>query len=129
MSETIRVPSLRDFSSKDDRQTIEGRMTALIEDAAEDIERCGNTCDTYVKLRSVTKVLRSRSWNSTLADLATSFTKRKLQFRFMLSVHVSISIDQANKTLNSLSDRQQVFEQKSVSTLSAKGFRLQSCTF
>ena len=32
-----------------DGQTIEGRMQKLCADVAEDIKRCGNTCDTYLK--------------------------------------------------------------------------------
>lgn len=32
-----------------DGQTIEGRMRKLCVDVAEDIKRCANTCDTYLK--------------------------------------------------------------------------------
>ena len=32
-----------------DGQTIEGRMKTLCEDVAEDIKKCANTCDTYLK--------------------------------------------------------------------------------
>ena len=33
-----------------DGQTIEGRMQTLCVDVAEDIKRCVDTCDTYLKL-------------------------------------------------------------------------------
>ena len=33
-----------------DGQTIEGRMKKLCEDVAEDIKKCANACDTYLKL-------------------------------------------------------------------------------
>ena len=33
-----------------DGQTIEGRMQKLCADVAEDIKKCANTCDTYLKL-------------------------------------------------------------------------------
>ena len=32
-----------------DGQTIEGRMQKLCEDVAEDIKKCANACDTYLK--------------------------------------------------------------------------------
>ena len=32
-----------------DGQTIEGRMQKLCEDVAEDIKKCANTCDAYLK--------------------------------------------------------------------------------
>jgi hypothetical protein len=33
-----------------DGQTIEGRLQKLCANVAEDIKRCANTCDTYLKL-------------------------------------------------------------------------------
>ena len=33
-----------------DGQTIEGRMKKLCEDVAEDIKKCANACDAYLKL-------------------------------------------------------------------------------
>ena len=33
-----------------DGQTIKGRMQGLCEDVAEDIKKCANACDTYLKL-------------------------------------------------------------------------------
>ena len=33
-----------------DGQTIEGRMQKLCEDVAEDIKKCANACDAYLKL-------------------------------------------------------------------------------
>jgi len=33
-----------------DGQTIEGRMQELCKNVAEDIKKCANTCDTYLKL-------------------------------------------------------------------------------
>ena len=35
-------------------QTIEGRMQGLCDDVAKDIKLCGNTCNAYLKLVSVT---------------------------------------------------------------------------
>ena len=32
-----------------DGQTIEGRMQGLCKDVAEDIKKCANTCDAYLK--------------------------------------------------------------------------------
>jgi len=43
-----------------DGQTIEGRMQKLCTAVAEDIKKCANTCDTYlklVKIRSVSFIL------------------------------------------------------------------------
>lgn len=42
-----------------DGQTIEGRMQKLCTDVAEDIKKCANTCDTYLKLVAVGSVLLS----------------------------------------------------------------------
>ena len=38
-------------------QTIKGRMQELCADVAEDIKKCANTCDTYMKLVGVRSVL------------------------------------------------------------------------
>ena len=48
------VHRLRDVSDPKkvapDGQTVEGRMQKLCVNVAEDIKRCANTCDTYLKL-------------------------------------------------------------------------------
>ena len=49
-----RVHRLKDVSDPEkaapDGQTIEGRMQKLCANVADDIKRCANTCDTYLKL-------------------------------------------------------------------------------
>lgn len=42
-----------------DGQTIEGRMRKLCVDVAEDIKRCANTCDTYLKFVLLVRLLFS----------------------------------------------------------------------
>ncbi|KAJ6591176.1 hypothetical protein DFH09DRAFT_195515 [Mycena vulgaris] len=85
-----------------DGTTIKGRMQEIVKATAEDIKACANACDTYSKKKLVVKILKGPVWEGKLVKFAGTFTKRRSEFEFALSIHTALGVDAANQTLGSV---------------------------
>ncbi|KAF7294308.1 hypothetical protein HMN09_01159800 [Mycena chlorophos] len=85
-----------------DGTSIKGRMQEVIKNTAEDIKGCANACDTYTKKRTVVKVLKSGVWAGKLTGFVATFTKRRGEFEFALSIHTALGVDAANRALSAV---------------------------
>ena len=100
-----------------DGQTIEGRMQKLCEVVAEDIKKCANACDTYLKWvhpifnslfpdsqgvrkKLLVKIFAGPVWEGKLLEFVGIFTKRREAFEFTLTIHTTIGVDEANLKLD-----------------------------
>ena len=106
-----------------DGQTIEGRMQKLCVKVAEDIERCANTCDTYLKLvlasftispallivdfrkKILVKIFAGPMWEGRLLEFVRIFTNRRKEFEFALTIHTAVGADEANIKLAELNQK------------------------
>ena len=80
------------------------RLGALAKQTAEDIKKCSNACDTYSKKKLLAKVFQGPLWDTKLLGFVTTFTKRRTEFEFALSVHTSLGVDELNVRLLAVSD-------------------------
>ncbi|KAF8579017.1 hypothetical protein K439DRAFT_1620875 [Ramaria rubella] len=85
-----------------DGTTINGRLTTLCGDTAEDIRACANTCVTYTKKTLIVKVLKGPKWDNQLASFVKTFTQRRAEFQFALSIHTALGVSTANRTLENV---------------------------
>ncbi|KAJ7068738.1 hypothetical protein C8F01DRAFT_978668 [Mycena amicta] len=85
-----------------DGTSIRGRMQESIKLTAEDIKGCANACDTYTKKRTLVKVLKSGVWAGKLTAFIGTFTKRRGEFEFALSIHTALGVDAANRAINAV---------------------------
>lgn len=99
------------------------RMEALIHGAADDIRKCGNACDAYLKTRILTRVIKGPLWDSTLVEFVGRFRSRKKDFMFALSLHTGLAVDSANEKLDSLQKTTQRIEDMYVSTFCEGSYR------
>ncbi|KAJ7058048.1 hypothetical protein C8F01DRAFT_1149302 [Mycena amicta] len=95
-----------------DGSTIKGRMQELMKGTADDIKDCANACDTYTKKKLVVKILKGPVWEQKLIKFAGTFTKRRSEFEFALSIHTALGVDAANKTLSSVDKVTQEMNEK-----------------
>ncbi|KAJ7777905.1 hypothetical protein DFH07DRAFT_730843 [Mycena maculata] len=95
-----------------DGSTIKGRMQEIVHATAEDIKACANACDTYIKKKLVVKILKSSVWDGKLVAFTGTFTKRRTEFEFALSIHTALGVDAANKTLGSVDQTTQEMNMK-----------------
>ncbi|KAF7366517.1 hypothetical protein MSAN_00909000 [Mycena sanguinolenta] len=95
-----------------DGSTIKGRMQELAKGTANDIKACANACDTYCKKKLVVKVLKGPIWEGKLAKFAGTFTKRRADFEFALTIHTAVGVDTANRTINAVDKTTQEINDK-----------------
>ncbi|KAJ6593779.1 hypothetical protein B0H19DRAFT_34811 [Mycena capillaripes] len=95
-----------------DGTTIKGRMQEIVKATADDIKACANACDTYTKKKLVVKILKGPVWEGKLVKFAGTFTKRRSEFEFALSIHTALGVDAANKTLGSVDKTTQEMNEK-----------------
>lgn len=99
----FRLKDIRDPTVKGlDGITIQGRLQSLINQTATDLKSCGNACDAYSRMRLLTKVIKGPIWDGTLADFATTFMQRRIEFELALSIHTGRGVDEANRKLDNL---------------------------
>ncbi|KAK7042365.1 hypothetical protein R3P38DRAFT_2890069 [Favolaschia claudopus] len=92
-----------------DGTTIKGRMQEIVKNTAENIKV---TCDTYSKKKLLVKVLKGPVWEGKLVAFAGTFTKRRGEFEFALSIHTAVGVDQANKAIKSVDQTTQEMNAK-----------------
>ncbi|KAK6985237.1 hypothetical protein R3P38DRAFT_3291978 [Favolaschia claudopus] len=76
-----------------DGSTIKGRLQEIVNIATDDIKACANACDAYTKKKLVVKVLKG------------TFTKRRSEFEFALSVHTAVGVDAVNKVTQEMNQK------------------------
>ncbi|KAG8806128.1 hypothetical protein FRC19_007457 [Serendipita sp. 401] len=87
-----------------DGTTIEGRMQDLMKRIAEDINKCGNACDTYTKKHVIVKVLKSPIWEGRLAEYGDLFDTHRKEIQFAISLHTTLGVEEANVKLENLGE-------------------------
>jgi hypothetical protein len=60
----------------------------------------------------IVKILKGPVWEGKLAAFAATFTKRRSEFEFALSIHTALGVDAANQTLGSVDKTTQEMNQK-----------------
>ncbi|KAJ7248435.1 hypothetical protein C8J57DRAFT_1358239 [Mycena rebaudengoi] len=100
MAVLLQLGSIRDAEKvAPDGSTIKGRLEALLQRTSDDIRACANACDTYSKKKLVVKVLKGPIWEGRLVKFCGLFTQRRSEFEFALSIHTTLGVEAANKTL------------------------------
>ncbi|KAI0061177.1 hypothetical protein BV25DRAFT_1806058 [Artomyces pyxidatus] len=87
-----------------DNRSIEDRMKTLIQKTADDIKACSNACDTFAKKKLIAKVFQGPMWDTKLLGFVSTFTKRRSEFEFALTIHTSQGMDAANAKLGDVDD-------------------------
>lgn len=75
-------------------------MQRLIQDAAEDIESCANSCNAYAKTSLLSKVLLSGSWNNDFKKYMERLLIHRDDFVLALSIYIGEGVNAANDKLN-----------------------------
>lgn len=91
---------------------ISARLQSVSEQAAEDIKRCSNTCETYSKKRSLVKVLTSLSWKEKLLEFVTIFAQRREEFQTALSIHVARKTDSIHSAVSDIGTTMESINQR-----------------
>jgi hypothetical protein len=72
----------------DDRST-DNQLKLHIERAANDIMRCSNVCDAYMKKQILAKVLLYPVWDEKLLEFVTLFAQRRRDLQSELTIHIN----------------------------------------
>lgn len=100
-----------------DNRSLEDRIGTLVRKTAEDIKDCSNACDTFSKKRLIAKVLQGPMWDLKLLDYVAKFGKRRNEFEFELTLHMSQSMDAAVVKLDIVDGTTKNINAKSVACL------------
>ena len=82
--------------------TIKGRMQETAEQAKRDIEKCAAVCDMYHKKSTLVKVLKGQIWQAKLEKWITTFSQRKDEFQFNLSIHTGNAVEFVKDTAQAM---------------------------
>jgi hypothetical protein len=91
---------------------IEDRLLGLIERTAGDITLCSNVCDAYAKKKLLAKVFQGPRWDDKLLHYVNLFSKRRQEFEFELSIHMTRGVDNANTKLGTVLDNIYALDEK-----------------
>lgn len=94
----IKDPSIVDMEGA----TVEGRMQGLIKQIADDIKRCANVCDVWSKMRVLARILKAPFWEGTFVGFVNTFTQRRTDLVFAMSMHTARGIDHISDKLDSM---------------------------
>ncbi|EIN06857.1 hypothetical protein PUNSTDRAFT_136685 [Punctularia strigosozonata HHB-11173 SS5] len=81
------------------QETIEQRLSKRMEDIANDIEGCANTCNVWTKKRTIVKVFKSPGWERKFNDYVETFQKHQVSIHADLDLQVSAGISSANEAI------------------------------
>jgi hypothetical protein len=84
--------------------TIEDRLRSLVERTVDDIKKCSNVCDAYMKKRPLARVLSSL-WDAKLLEFVELFATRRQEFEFELTMRTSRGVDKANVKLDVIKEQ------------------------
>ena len=88
-----------------DGTNIEDRLKLLVERTADDIKKCSNVCDAYMKKRPLARALLSALWDAKLLEFVGLFAKRRQELEFELTIHNSRVMDMANNKLDAINEQ------------------------
>lgn len=88
-----------------DGTIIEDRLKSLVELTADDIKRCSNVCDAYMKKRPLARVLSSSLWDAKLLEFVQLFATRRQEFEFELTIRIRRGVDKANVKLDAINEQ------------------------
>lgn len=80
-------------------------MQSLVNQAAQDIKDCGNTCDTWMKKKVLMKVFVGPAWEGKLAAFSSAFNMRRMQFEFALQIHTATAVDQIKAVTEAMNEK------------------------
>lgn len=83
-----------------DGSTIEDRMGSLMEAIAKDIRETGSACDHYLKKGFLAKTIKSKIYETRLANYAAKFTQHREDLDFALQIHTALGVESANAKLD-----------------------------
>ena len=84
---------------------IEDRLKSLVERTADDIKKCSNVCDAYMKKRLLARVLQSSLWDAKLLEFVELFATRRQEFEFELTMRTCRGVDKANVKLDAINEQ------------------------
>lgn len=73
--------------------------------AADDIYRCFQDCDTYLRLTSFERVFRSSAWESKLAEYVDIFQEHRAKFQHLLLVFITTEATRISDKIDRLIDK------------------------
>ena len=88
-----------------DGRNIEDRLKSLVERTADDIKKCSNVCDTYMKKRPLARVLLSSLWDVKLLEFVELFAIRRQEFELELTIRTNRGVDKANVKLDAINEQ------------------------
>jgi hypothetical protein len=88
-----------------DGTNIKDRLKSLVERTADDIKKCSNVCDAYMKKRPLARVLLSSLWDAKLLEFVELFTTRRQEVEFELTIRTSRGVDKANVKLDAINEQ------------------------
>ena len=80
-------------------------MESVSKLAADDIKRCANACDTYLKKTLIVRVLRSQVWEERLTSFFGTFAQRRRDFELALAIHTATAVDAVGDAVDSMNRR------------------------
>ena len=83
-------------------EVIVARLGELSKRTADDIKACASACDMYNNKHILIKVLKGPIWEDTLTKWAETFTTRKREFEFALTIHSARAIDTVKITVEAV---------------------------
>ncbi|TFK64975.1 hypothetical protein BDN72DRAFT_962870 [Pluteus cervinus] len=83
-----------------DGSPLGARMQKLMTKIANDIKDVGSACDAYLKKSFLARTLKSKIYESRLADYGSKFESNKTEIQRCLSMHTARGVDTANEKLD-----------------------------
>ena len=74
----------------------------LANQTAEDIKACANACDTFLKKKLLSRVVKGPVWADRLTAFIQRFTDRKGEFEFALAMHSAVALTDVKKQTSSI---------------------------
>ncbi|TFK64974.1 hypothetical protein BDN72DRAFT_962869 [Pluteus cervinus] len=91
------------------------RIQTLMVKIANDIKNAGSACDAYLRKSFLARTLKSKIYESRLADFGAIFEGNKADLQRALSLHTARGVDAANEKLGSMENKVdqilQIFQQ------------------
>ena len=85
-----------------DGRSIDNQLKLLVERTADDIMRCSNVCDAYMKKQLLAKVLLGPVWDEKLLEFVTLFAQRRRDLQFELTIHINQGLYKTDSKLGDI---------------------------
>ncbi|KAJ7856000.1 hypothetical protein B0H13DRAFT_1543536, partial [Mycena leptocephala] len=102
MTVLFQLRNIRDSTEKGSRGiSLKDNMSSIIEIVANTITECGSACDVYLKKHLLIKTVMAKIYESRFAGFVKSFHQHKKTIQFILGMHASQGVAEANLKLDS----------------------------